>query len=357
MLSDSDAQYLDQLRKSTTDILRDAIGSHRSVALLDAPNQRNVGDSLIWAGQLAYMRRLGLDIRYTSDMGGYNSQDLRRAMPSGVILLRGGGNLGDIWPGHQDHRERVVRDFPDYKVVQMPQSILFHSEDRARRANEVLSQHDDFILLMRDSQSLERAQRDLPGVKARFCYDMAFGYEAPPRSACDETDVLVIAREDAEKSSGLGSISQGWLGDARLRKTDWGAASGLRGAVWDTSRAFTRLDRRLGATRSRTGRRSLPLVHASARAGLERMNDINLRGALDLYACAGVVVVDRLHAHALAALLGIPHVVLDNSYRKISAVFEEYSGQLSTAHYVTDVAEARELALDLLPRTVSAAGS
>ncbi len=31
-----------------------------------------------------------------------------------------------------------------------------------------------------------------------------------------------------------------------------------------------------------------------------------------------VVITDRLHGHILCSLLKIPHVILDNSYRKIS---------------------------------------
>jgi pyruvyl transferase EpsO len=60
-----------------------------------------------------------------------------------------------------------------------------------------------------------------------------------------------------------------------------------------------------------------------------------------MYAWARVIVVDRLHAHVLAVLLGTPHVVMDNNYRKISAIYEEYSGEFSTAHYATDIASAR----------------
>jgi pyruvyl transferase EpsO len=41
-----------------------------------------------------------------------------------------------------------------------------------------------------------------------------------------------------------------------------------------------------------------------------------LRGET-LLSSGKVVVTDRLHAHILCTLLDIPHVVLDNSYRKI----------------------------------------
>ena len=40
-------------------------------------------------------------------------------------------------------------------------------------------------------------------------------------------------------------------------------------------------------------------------------------------------------------LLGIGHVMLDNNYRKLGAVFDDYTGVFSTATYCTDLGEAR----------------
>lgn len=346
MLSENDAAYLEELRKRSVGILSDSIGMI-DVAVLDAPNQRNVGDSLIWAGEIAYFERMGLRLRYVADLQGYSSEALRKAMPTGVVLLHGGGNFGDLWPGHQQHREQVVRDLPDYPIVQLPQSIYFRDSDRAKRANEVIGSHPNFTLLLRDRESMGRAEAQLPDVPATFCYDMALGYS--PRSVADASpdvnNVLVIARADVERSSGLFDVEFDWIPGAELTKTDWGPGSGVAELRWKAARWVTKADHKI----VRIGRRRrVPgsgIVHSAARRAIETLNEMNVAGAIELFSRADVVVVDRLHAHVLAGLLGIDHIVLDNNYRKIGAVYDEYTGGLSTARYATSLDEARGMAL------------
>ena len=64
------------------------------------------------------------------------------------------------------------------------------------------------------------------------------------------------------------------------------------------------------------------------------MLDTNLASAVDIFAGAELVITDRLHAHVLANLMGIPSIVLDNNYGKVSSIFNDYSGEFSTARFV-----------------------
>ncbi|MGW9113326.1 polysaccharide pyruvyl transferase family protein [Microbacterium sp. NPDC055683] len=344
MLTGRDRSRLEALRARTRQTLLEAIGDVRDVALLDMPNQRNVGDSLIWAGEIAYLRDIGIRVAYTSDIGGYRVEDVRAAMPRGVVLLHGGGNFGDLWPGHQAHRERILAELPDYRIVQLPQSILFSSDESAARADAALAAHPDALVLLRDDESIERARVQLPSAQVRFCADMALGWDAPadagPRR---DGDVLVIARSDHESASGLAAVGRGWLGDGPVRVTDWGAIGGWAGVRWRIARAVTALDRRLVQASRRWGTPRLRIVHRLAEHAVARINEQNIRAAVALYAGSRLVVVDRLHAHVLACLLGIENIVLDNSYRKIGSVFDAYTGGFSTAVYASGVDDARSL--------------
>lgn len=347
-LSKTDSEYLDTLRSSTITALRTAIGDAVDVALLDAPNQRNVGDSLIWAGEIEYLRRMGLKIRYVSDLRTYDPAELRRAMPSGVVLLHGGGNFGDLWMGHQNHRERIAADLPDYRLVQLPQSIYFSSRDRAAQADAILGAHPDFHVLIRDSLSMQRAAELLPSLSPTFCHDMALGYEPPVSNNSSGDALLIIARQDKEAMSGLHEVGADWVPGITTVKTDW-HSEGWLAVRWELARRAMKVQHRLVRYRRRI--KWIPTFPQSVVQRLIfALNDINIAGALRLYATSRVVVVDRLHAHVLAILLGINHVALDNNYRKIGAVFEDYTGQFSTARYATDVAEARQYVVELTAR-------
>ena len=59
-------------------------------------------------------------------------------------------------------------------------------------------------------------------------------------------------------------------------------------------------------------------------------------------------MTDKLHGHLLAALLGIPHVVLDNSYGKVSGTLEAWTAGLPGVHRADGPGEAMAAARDLL---------
>jgi exopolysaccharide biosynthesis predicted pyruvyltransferase EpsI len=344
MMLPEDHAYLAGLRDTTATTLAEAI-LPGPVALLDVPNQRNVGDSLIWAGAVAYLRRLGRDVRYVTDLRGYVPADLRAAMPSGTILIRGGGDFGDLWPGHQQHRERVVRDFPDYPVVQLPQSIWFESPRRAAAADRILGAHPDFTLLVRDTPSLVRAAEQLPSLAATFCPDLALGWEPPyfDQLAGATRRLLVLARADKEHSSGLHDVAPDWVPGLDTDRTDWhtdGADAWRRGAA--------RLVLGIGHQRARVARRApLPAFPAANRfvaSALATINRAGIDAGTRLFAPARGAVVDRLHAHVMAVLLGVEHILLDNSYGKLRAIHDDYTGKFSTAHHASGLDEARELA-------------
>jgi pyruvyl transferase EpsO len=352
VLNRADEEHLAQIRDRTTDILREAIGEARDVAVLDAPNQRNVGDSLIWEGELRYLERLGLRIRYVSDLHGFNAADLRRALPrDGVVLLHGGGNFGDLWVGHQKHREALAAELTDYRLVQLSQSIYFGDESRAEQANRVIGAHPDFRLLIRDNLSMDRAASLLPDVERTYCPDMALGYAPDAASTAANTarEVLVIARADKESASGLNGVPADWLAPLPLNVTDWGLhRSDPLG--WRLARGVARLQHKLMAARRKLGLPIPALPQAVVQRALRHINKSNVDSAVKLYADARVVVVDRLHAHVLAMLLGIPHVMLDNNYRKLGAVFDDYTGQFSTANYCTELEEARARVREIVGR-------
>lgn len=348
---EADAQYLRELRELTEMRLREAIGAGREVALLDVPNQRNVGDSLIWAGEVAYFRRLGLKLAYAADIYSYDPEALRRAMPNGTVLLHGGGNFGDLWLGHQEHREQIVRDLVDYRIVQLSQSIYFQSKDRAAVSNEIIGAHPDFTLLIRDSLSMARAAEQLPDVAVEFCHDMALGWDAPAFHQGDEdTDrILVIARADKEQSSGLDHVAEDWIPGAKVDRTDW-HNSGVEELLWRIARAAASVCHKVAGAQRRG---VLPRFGSNGRiiwTALTAINSINIKGGVALYSPTRLVVVDRLHAHVLAVLLGIDHILLDNNYGKLRSIYDDYTGRFSTAHYATDIADARSIAEGLMER-------
>jgi pyruvyl transferase EpsO len=56
------------------------------------------------------------------------------------------------------------------------------------------------------------------------------------------------------------------------------------------------------------------------------------------------VITDRLHGHILSMLLGIPHVILDNSYGKLSSFHDRWTKGLPGVHFASSPDEAVAIA-------------
>jgi L-lactate dehydrogenase complex protein LldG len=108
-------------------------------ALINYPNHHNVGDPALYLGTLRTLDRLGVRVTYRCEHRTYSRDSLRAELKRGtdVILINGGGNLGDQYP-QQEGRERVLADFPNVPTIQLPQSIWFErDENRERFAAEM----------------------------------------------------------------------------------------------------------------------------------------------------------------------------------------------------------------------------
>lgn len=310
------------------DCLKDYVSRDEPLAILDFPDIRNCGDSAIWLGEMAYLKdRHDKRPDYVSRTSDFVAEELERRAPTGPIFIHGGGNFGDIWVSHQDFRERILERFPDRQVIQFPQSIHYNSPQRIEQSARVIGKHKNFVLLVRDQESKDFAERRFD-CQVRLCPDMAFAIgPLKPRPA--QFPVLAMLREDAEK-----------VGDA-----DLGANSDIPKEDWITeSPRKVRLAKALGAASAvlalKPDEIALRRLDAAARNRFERGITQIARGR--------ALVTDRLHVHICALLLDRPHAVLDNSYGKIRRFMNAFSGGTALSYKAASledgVAWAREQA-------------
>ncbi|WP_080729400.1 polysaccharide pyruvyl transferase family protein [Rhodococcoides fascians] len=283
----------------------------------------NVGDTMIWEGELQYLRSLRKNVVYEADQARFDPQTLEESAADATVLLHGGGNFGDVWGGFQQFREEVVGKFPHRRIVQLPQTVKFSDESGLVRANEIFGKHPNFILMVRDLGSLDTVRRHMPDVNVVYCPDMALGIEnfrGRQRSRA-KYRCLVIARTDHEKAADLSLVD--------APSVDWGL-TGPAYLQWKLARVPGAMVRRLRSRR--IGRAVYPLL----RMGYSSMRRLNLDSGVSMVSSADVIVTDRLHVHVLSGLLGREHIVLDNNYGKVKSIFDNYTHNFPTAHFAHD---------------------
>ena len=319
-----------RLRLTLRETLAPLLPREEPYALLGYPAHGNVGDSAIWLGALALLDDAGAGRpAYSCSTKTYDAITLRRQVGSGPILLTGGGNFGDMYTSIQVLRERVVRDFPENRVVQLPQTIHYRSASALEASRRVFAGHRDFTVFVRDEPSLAVA-RDRLGLRSVLAPDLAFALGPLPRPEPHGAHIVWLLRSDGES------------------KVDRFRASGLVSPVdWppETRQGLFAIQRRL---RKRVAR--APFLRRRLAALLRRTFEPAARRRLhrgrSVLGAGRAVVTDRLHGHILCLLMGIPHVVLDNSYGKVRHFHESWTEEAPTAIYCGGSAEECSRLLD-----------
>ena len=325
-------QSLVTLRDRITATLAPIVSGYTECALVGFPDSANVGDSAIWLGELAWLHDAGVRVAYRCHERDYDANMLAQSCPNGVIFLHGGGNLGDVWPRPQRLREHVIQDFPRRPIVQLPQTIKFGDRETLARARRVFDNHPDLTILVRDVASLDLADEEFR-CGAVLCPDMAFYLGALSMSCVKDVDVLWLKRTDREAvPDNLGAVGSGTV------VTDWldpwpPAVRRLRETFQPL---LMRYPRRLRVLRR----------YSEATFDYQARQRMNIGCAL--LARGSVVVTDRLHGHILSLLLGIPHVVLDNSYGKVRQFHETWTKSMPHVRWAESPTDARAAAKELL---------
>jgi pyruvyl transferase EpsO len=312
-----DAGLISALARKIEDVLAPVVVADRPVALLDFPWSPNVGDSMIWLGVRAYLARRGIRPCYSCSSRTYSRDALARRIGNGTILLSGGGNFGDLYPTHQELREEVVAAFPQNRIVQLPQTMYFTSPAALDRARRVFDRHAQVTLLVRDLESLTRARESF-GAPSQLCPDMAFELGLLRRETQATHPVVWLARDDKE------AVARPRIEPPPgVTRVDW---------VQDDDTPLLYANRRLGHTLRWHPwmRESLQgvLTWTYAPLAQERMQ----RGVRMLGA-GQAVVTNRLHAHILCLLLGIPHTLLDNNYGKVHGFYRAWTSTSALAEW------------------------
>ena len=294
--------------------------------LVDYPDHYNVGDAALWLGQRAVLDALGVRAASVSTRSTY---DRRRLRAEGPIVVLGGGNLGGLYATHHELKLSVLTDFPGRAIIQLPQSLHYAGERQRDELRRAVARHGATTLILRDQHSFDLARRDFD-CPVKLAPDMAFGLDVlharPARSL-----MAVQVRTDKE--------SAGPFERAGVEVFDW-----LEAQPHEYVAAYQGLHRLVSRAVRRSDTRAMRAVFL---AMCDKFGRANLRRGIAMLSIGERLVTDRLHGHVLACLLGVDHVVVNDRFGKIEAMWRTWTHKFACAQFSATWAEVDARLSDL----------
>jgi len=305
--------YLDTIieqQKLIYNCLGQCLSSKSKVALLDFPNHNNVGDNAIWLGEKAALKKIGVEVVYQCDIYTYSEKALHKKLgKGGIVLLHGGGNLGSVWPEHQNFRERIISTLKDYSIIQLPQSVFFDNDAEKHKFGKVAKEHPDLKILVRDKISFD-VLNEL-NLQVELCPDMAFALGALLRKGKPKVDAVWLSRTDHESAGH--SIENTIF---KIEKLDW--LMGEPGRYY--SRFSPKITVRIRRLVQRVFRNSTFVRNKLWKINANQFDFLaqrRLNRGVRILSRGKIIITDRLHGHIISTLIGKPQLLFDNHYKKI----------------------------------------
>lgn len=303
-----------EIVQSLSDVIKEKLTPHITADywLLEVPYYNNVGDVLIWQGELDFLSEFPYKCKGCFSFG---SKCAPKLSDGDLILFQGGGNFGDLWKEPHTYRKSIMAENPNCKYIIFPQTVYYADKKNLIRDADFFAQYD-CILCARDNVSndllKENFKNDVLLVPdMAFCMDMSKWAPVKKRIS---SKALVLRREDKEFKS-----------SCELEKIT--ASLDADVVDWLPMKTYSFYDRL----------KSIILRHPKTLRFLydRYMQNVYRRyliqsgiNQLDAY---NEIYTTRLHACILSILLGKDQIVLfDNSYGKNRSFYDTWLRQCET---------------------------
>lgn len=232
---------------------------------------------------------------------------------SDVIVLSGGGNMGDMYPRYEALRRLVIKSFPQNKIIIFPQTIDYSMDSYGRKelakAKKIYGRHHNLIVCAREKTSYDEL--------ASFCERVllvpdivlslygkfnAYSYKSVKIGLClrDDSESTL---DETQKEFLLESINEIDANPVMLSTMASLAGSNI-------------------------------CINYKMREALIK------KIVLDFSKC-GCIVTDRLHGMIFSILANTPCICLDNSNHKVFGVYNTIKYDFNYVNKAEDINEIK----------------
>lgn len=278
----------------------------RKVVLFGIPEHGNIGDAAITVAEEKFIKDNLSEYEYIGvleDEIEEKIEELAQILTDeDLILLHGGGNLGDKYIKLEEKRRMIIKAFPNNKIILMPQTIHFSDTEYGKaeleKTKKVYNNHKNLTLVAREKVSLEIMKREFTNANVILTPDIVMYLNATkPR---ERKGSLLAIRIDMEKV----------LTDEQVEE--------IKKVMTRHFENVKRTDTYLGFENIKVTETS---VEGDTKIPPEMRNQV-VEDKLEEFRNAELVVTDRMHGMILATITSTPCIAFSNYNHKIKSTFE-----------------------------------
>ena len=280
--------------------------------LYGLPYYNNIGDTLIWEGELEFLKKIP---HKCVGVCAWNAYPCTKLPENTIILITGGGYFGDLW---RDGWESVLHGIEPNKtnrIIVLPNTLYYQDNSLLKKDSEYLSEFPNLIICARDMDSFKYAKkhfsnRTLLVPDMAFCMNDKYLDKWSKKQAADKA--LFFKRKDKEAPQSKIEFNEKYV-DIH----DWKPMEELM----TEERLFFKALRYVNATWRIN--RHLP------RWGETMMYRHIYRPLMTRIGCQqfsgyNTIYSTRLHAMILGTMLGRKVFMIDNKFGKLSSFYNTW---------------------------------
>lgn len=263
----------------------------KTVVLLASPLHPNCGDLAIIQAEKEFFKKyfpnyFVSEIFYDQLLQDFNNR-VKSIKKSDLLILPGGGNMGDLWYGEEEIRIKLVKALPKNKFVSFPQSVYFSNtpdgNEKLKLSKTIYENHKNIFFFLRDKKSYDYFKNNF-NCKCALVPDIVLSLNK--NYLFNRNGIILCLRKDKE---------------ATLKKA---VKERIEGFLTENGQSILYLDTltQEQVTKYNTGE--------------------IVENKLKEFAKAKLVITDRLHGMIFSAITGTPCIAFNNSYGKVLAQYE-----------------------------------
>lgn len=267
------------------------------IIVVGEPENGNAGDQAIALAQYEFLKKNFSDkydiitIRLI-DFWCYFRCIVKCSSKDDVIMIQGGGNMGDVYAAAEYMRHLLIKFLPKNRIVIFPQTFSYtdtaFGNKLKRETKSIYCKHKNLTICAREQYSYEMMKLFFTENKVLLIPDMVLWLDVEEIPKCERDKILICLRDDCE----------GVLSGAQKEKiNELCKKSNLEVIKTDTF---------------------APNVVIS---NLEERKRI-VKDKIDEFAGAKLVITDRLHGMVFAMYAHTPCLVFSNNNHKVKGVYQ-----------------------------------